>query len=466
MAIIYHEKAGVFHLYNEKLSYMIRIMENGQLENIYTGKRIRDKEDFGYFHETAIQETGAVRVPELFLHYMRQEYPSYGSGDYKAPAVEVLQENGSRIIDFKYASHTVFAGKKSIAPLPATYTEKDEEAETLEITLHDQVMDTDLVLSYTIFADYPAIARHACFTHHGKAPIRIQRAMSFCLDLLDMDYEMLQLSGTWSRERYIKKRKLEMGIQAVQGLIGTGSSAEENPFIALKRPHTTEQTGEVFGLSLVYSGNFLAQAEVSTFDMTRLMIGINPQNFEWFLQAGESFTTPEAVLVYSDEGLNGMSQAFHRLYRTRLARGKWRDEPRPILLNNWEATLMDFDEEKILTIARKAKEAGAELFVLDDGWFGARNDDYRGLGDWEVNLKKLPSGIDGLSRKVEEMGLKFGLWVELEMVNKDSDLYRAHPDWIISCPGRFESTHRHQNVLDFTRQEVVDHIYEMISKVL
>nr|MCR4656097.1 alpha-galactosidase [Lachnospiraceae bacterium] len=397
--------------------------------------------------------------------YLRQEYPSYGTGDFKSPAVEILQDNGSRIVDFKYVSYEIFKGKKAITPLPATYTEDDREAETLEITLKDSVMDTELVLSYTLFTDYPAIARHAVFTHHGEKPIHIERAMSFNLDLIDMDYEMLQLSGTWSRERYIKTRKLEMGIQAVQGLIGTGSSAEENPFIALKRPDTTEHTGEVFGLSLVYSSNFLAQAEVSTFDMTRLMIGINPQNFSWLLKTGESFTTPEAVLVYSDEGLNGMSQAYHRLYRTRLARGKWRDEPRPILLNNWEATLMDFNEEKILNIAKKAKEAGAELFVLDDGWFGARNDDYRGLGDWAVNLEKLPSGIDGLSKKIEDMGLKFGLWVELEMVNKDSDLYRTHPDWIISCPGRFESTHRHQNVLDFTRQEVVDHIYNMISKV-
>ena len=277
---------------------------------------------------------------------------------------------------------------------------------------------------------------------------------------------MVQLSGGWSRERYVKNRKLEMGIQSIQSLNGTCCGAEHNPFLALKRPHTTESQGEVYGFSLVYSGNYLGQVEVSTFDMTRVMMGINPEDFSWELKSGESFQTPEVVMVYSDKGLNKMSQTYHRLYRKRLMHGEWRDKARPILLNNWEATYFDFNEEKILTIAKKAKEAGVELFVLDDGWFGARNDDYRGLGDWYVNLEKLPDGISGLSKKVEELGLKFGLWVELEMVNKDSDLYRAHPDWIISAPNRFESHARHQNVLDFSRKEVVDYIYEMIAKVI
>ena len=290
--------------------------------------------------------------------------------------------------------------------------------------------------------------------------------MSMSVEFQDMDFEMVQLSGAWARERYVKERKLEMGIQAIQGINGTGCGAEHNPFLALKRPDATEQQGEVYGFSLVYSGNFLAQTEVSTFDMTRVMLGIHPEGFSWKLEKGETFQTPEAVLVYSDKGLNKMSQVYHILYRRNLMRGNWKEQPRPILLNNWEATYFDFTEEKILDIAAKAKEAGVELFVLDDGWFGTRNDDYRGLGDWVVNLEKLPDGIAGLSRKVEALGLKFGLWVELEMVNKDSDLYRAHPDWIIGVPGRFESHGRHQHVLDFSRKEVVDYIYEMISKVI
>ena len=290
--------------------------------------------------------------------------------------------------------------------------------------------------------------------------------MSASVEFPDMDYEMVHLSGAWARERYVKNRKLEMGIQAVQSLTGTCSSAEHNPFLALKRPHTTEDQGDVYGFSLVYSGNFLAQIEVSTFDITRVMMGIHPEGFHWELSAGEEFQTPEVVMVYSSQGLNKMSQTYHKLYRKRLMRGMWRDQARPILLNNWEATYFDFNEEKILNIAAKAKEAGVELFVLDDGWFGTRNDDYRGLGDWYVNLEKLPDGISGLSHKVEEMGLKFGLWVELEMVNKDSDLYRAHPDWIIGVPERFESHSRHQHVLDFSRKEVVDYIYAMVSKII
>ena len=469
MAIQFHEKAREFHLYNKEVSYIMKIMENGQIENLYYGKRIKDREDFSYLHEEISRPLTSVNVPEpgvLSMEYTKQEYPSYGTGDYRSPAFTVLQEDGSRISAFAYVGHNIFNGKKELKPLPATYTEADEEAQTLEIILYDELIDTELVLSYTIYEAYPVITRNARFTQKGTEKIVLERALSMSVDFGDMDFEMVHLAGAWARERYVKNRKLEMGIQSIQNLHGTGSSAEHNPFLALKRPHTTESQGEVYGFSLVYSGNFLAQTEVTTFDMTRVTMGIHPEGFSWELNQGETFQTPEVVMVYSDQGLNKMSQVYHRLYRTRLMRGYWRDQARPILLNNWEATYFDFNEEKILNIAKKAKEVGVELFVLDDGWFGARNDDYRGLGDWYVNLEKLPDGISGLSRKIEALGLKFGLWVELEMVNKDSDLYRAHPDWIIGAPGRFESHGRHQHVLDFSRKEVVDYIYEMISKVL
>ena len=469
MAIQFHEKAREFHLYNKEVSYIMKIMENGQIENLYYGKRIKDREDFSYLHEEISRSLTSVNVPEpgvLSMEYTKQEYPSYGTGDYRSPAFTVLQEDGSRISAFAYVGHNIFNGKKELKPLPATYTESDEEAQTLEIILYDDLIDTELVLSYTIYEAYPVITRNARFTQKGTEKIVLERALSMSMEFGDMDFEMVHLAGAWARERYVKTRKLEMGIQSIQNLHGTGSSAEHNPFLALKRPHTTESQGEVYGFSLVYSGNFLAQTEVTTFDMTRVTMGIHPEGFSWELNQGETFQTPEVVMVYSDQGLNKMSQVYHRLYRTRLMRGYWRDKARPILLNNWEATYFDFNEEKILNIAKKAKEVGVELFVLDDGWFGARNDDYRGLGDWYVNLEKLPDGISGLSRKIEALGLKFGLWVELEMVNKDSDLYRAHPDWIIGAPGRFESHGRHQHVLDFSRKEVVDYIYEMISKVL
>ena len=469
MAIIFHKQSKCFHLYNNEVSYIMRIMENGQLENLYYGKKIHDKEDFAYFHDEAMRSQMSVCIPEpglLSMQYTRQEYPSYGTGDYRSPAVTIAQENGSRIIDFKYAGHEIYSGKKEILPLPATYVEGKEEAETLEVTLHDNVMDTDLILSYTIYEAYPVITRNTKFVHKGKEKIVLERAMSASVEFLDMDYEMVQLSGGWSRERYVKNRKLEMGIQSIQSLNGTCCGAEHNPFLALKRPHTTESQGEVYGFSLVYSGNYLGQVEVSTFDMTRVMMGINPEDFSWELKSGESFQTPEVVMVYSDKGLNKMSQTYHRLYRKRLMHGEWRDKARPILLNNWEATYFDFNEEKILTIAKKAKEAGVELFVLDDGWFGARNDDYRGLGDWYVNLEKLPDGISGLSKKVEELGLKFGLWVELEMVNKDSDLYRAHPDWAFAIPGRVPNHSRNQLVLDMTREDVREYLLERLTTIV
>ena len=469
MAIVYHEKSRCFHLYNNFVSYVIRIMENNQLEGLYYGKRIHDRDDFSYLHEETMRSQMSVCVPEpglLALQYVMQEYPTYGTGDYRSPALTIAQENGSRIVNFVYAGHEILPGKPSLAPLPATYVDADDEAETLQVTLHDSVMDTDLILSYTIYRDYAAITRNTCIRHHGAQKIVLEKVMSMSVEFIDREFEMVHLSGAWGRERYIKDRPLEMGIQSIQSLNGTCCGAEHNPFLALQRPNTTECQGEIYGFSLVYSGNYLGQVEVSTFDLTRVMMGINQENFRWELKAGESFQTPEVVMVYSDRGRTGMSQTYHRLYRDRLMRGEWRNRPRPILLNNWEATYFNFNEEKLLKIAAKAKEVGVELFVLDDGWFGARDDDYRGLGDWYANLDKLPNGIKGLSEKIEDMGLKFGLWVELEMVNKNSDLYRAHPDWVIGVPGRYETLARHQNVLDFSRKEVVDCIYEMISKIL
>ena len=468
MPVIYHETSQEFHIFNNEVSYIIEIMENKQLGNLYYGKRIHDKESFHYLHEEMPRPHAAFSCPPpstLCLQYTKQEYPSYGIGDFRYGAFTIKQENGSHITDFKYVSHSIYSGKKKIEPLPATYTEKDEEATSLEIVLYDQVIDTHLILTYTIYEELPVITRHAKFIHNGEEKIVLTNAMSGCVDLPDADFDMIHLSGAWSRERYVKVRSLEQGVQSIYSMRGI-SSTEHNPFLALKRKETTELLGEVYGFSLVYSGNFLAQAEVCTHDTTRVLMGIHPNNFEWVLHKGESFQTPELVMVYSNEGLNKMSQTYHKLYRTRLARGVWRDKERPIHLNNWEATYMDFNEEKILNLAAKAKEVGVELFVLDDGWFGTRNDDHQALGDWYPNLDKLPNGIAGLSRKIEEMGMKFGLWIEPEMVNKNSDLYRKHPDWILSTPERFESPSRQQHVLDFSRKEVVDYIYEMISKVI
>lgn len=468
MDIRFHETTKTFHLFNNRLSYILCVLENGHLGQLYCGKRIHDKEDFAYLVEKAPRPMSSYVYEgdrTFSLEHIRQEYPVYGSTDYRHPAVEILQENGSRISDFQYVSHTILAGKPKLLGLPATYTEADEEAATLCITLKDPVTEITLELLYTIFACDGILARSARFINEGTQPVHLLNAMSFSLDLPDRDYVWMQLSGAWARERHIKNRALEQGILAIDSMRGN-SSHEHNPFMVLKRPYTTETQGEVLGFSLIYSGNYRIQAEVDAHNTTRITVGINPSGFDWKLEAGESFQTPEAVMVYSADGLNAMSQTFHRLYRKRLARGYWRDRPRPILNNNWEATYFDFTEDRLVEIASKAKECGVELFVLDDGWFGKRNNDYAGLGDWFANKDRLPNGITGLSERIEALGMKFGLWFEPEMVNKDSDLYRAHPDWILQTPDRRASHGRNQFVLDFSRSEVVDCIYGMMEAIL
>ena len=467
MQILVHEKPKTFHLQNDKLSYIMTVLPGGQLGQLYFGRRIHDREDFGYLLEPAHRAHSAYSSEEshFSLEHVKQEYPSYGSGDFRRGAIEVLQDNGSRLTNFVYDSYQIMPGKPALEGLPATYTESDEEAQTLAITMRDEPAGLKLVLLYTIFAQEGAVARSACLVNEGAHDVSIERIMSICLDLPDADYEWIQFSGSWARERYPVKKQLSVGTIAVESLRGH-SSHQQNPFIVLKRPAADEDQGDVMGFSLVYSGNFLAAAQVDNYNVTRVSMGINPEWFSWKLEAGERFQTPEAVLVFSGDGLNGMSQTFHRLYRRRLARGKWRDQPRPILINNWEATYFDMSEEKLLRIASKAKECGVELFVLDDGWFGARRSDQAGLGDWYPCTDILPDGISGLSEKVEALGLKFGLWIEPEMVNPDSDLYRAHPDWALAVPGRRSSLSRHQYVLDFSRPEVVDYLYKILHEVI
>ena len=468
MSIIFHEGSKTFHLFNEEISYIICVLSNGHIGNLYFGKKIHDREDFSYLIESKQRPMTACVYEgnrKYSLEHLKLEYPVYGTSDYRNPAVEILQENGSRISEFKYISHEITDGKPELAGLPATYVEEPEEAQTLCLRLKDEVTGIVLELLYSIFSGKGILARSARFINEGIAPVHLLNAMSLSLDLPDSDYVWMQFSGVWARERHIIERKLEQGIQAV-GSIRGNSSHEHNPFIVLRRPSTTETSGEVMGFSLIYSGNHRMQAEVDTHNTTRVTTGINPQNFDWKLDCGESFQTPEAVVVFSNQGLNGMSQTFHKLYQKRLVRGYWRDRPRPVLNNNWEATYFDFTEDRLVEIAAKAKECGVELFVLDDGWFGKRSNDYTGLGDWVANKERLPFGIKGLADRIEEMGMKFGLWFEPEMVNKDSDLYRAHPDWILHAPQRASCHGRNQYVLDFSRKEVVDCIYDMMYKIL
>ena len=330
--------------------------------------------------------------------------------------------------------------------------------------LVDPLTTVRIELSYTLFSSRPVLTRTARFINDGHAEVFLDQAMSACLDLPDAEYEWWQFSGAWGRERHLKTRSLEQGITSI-GSIRGNSSAQQNPFVILARPGTDDRQGEAIGCAFVYSGNFLIQAEVDTFDTTRLLVGIHPQGFRWKLRPGSSFQTPEVVFAYTAEGLNDLSATLHSLFRERLMRGQWRDRPRPIVTNNWEATYFDFTEDTLIDIARTAQGVGAELFVLDDGWFGARRGERAGLGDWTPNTDLLPDGIAGLSKKVTDLGIDFGLWVEPEMVNEDSNLFRTHPDWVIQTPNRRRSVGRFQLVLDYSRTEVVDHVFTQLSDV-
>jgi len=465
--IKYYDNDRSFHLTNGKISYVMNILRNEQLGHVYFGKSIQ------YMSSIIDCRTNLI-VPlspcvfdgdELFsLENTPREYPSYGKSDYRQPVYQVKNSDGNTISNLVYKSHKITDGKPKLAGLPATYVESDDEAKTLVVTVVDAYLKLEVELFYTIFRDFDAIARSVRFINHGD-DLRLLCAQSMCMDFHDCDYEMMQLDGAWGRERHINRRKLSAGIQSVESSRGS-SSAMHNPFVGMLKQTTTEDHGDIYGFNLIYSGNFRGSIEVNVFDQTRVNLGINPFDFEWLLEKEESFQTPEAIVVYSDKGINGMSQVFHKLYRSRLARGEWRDKPSPTYANNWEATYFDFTEQKIIDLAKQSKELGLEMLVLDDGWFGKRDNDKCSLGDWYTYDEKLPNGLDDLGRKINELGLIFGLWFEPEMVNMDSDLYRAHPDWIIRVEGQSICHGRNQHILDYSNPKVVDYIYEMIEKVL
>lgn len=467
MNIIYRSENQQFHLFNQEISYIFKISEDGKLLHLYYGENLPDN-DYSHLIEMHHRPMTTYRNENDLLYsleHLKQEFPEYGTTDFRHPAISLLQKNGSRLSDFVYQGYEVEEGKPKLEGLPATYVDNNDESKTLKVHILDSVTNVQVELLYTIYRDYPVITRSARVMNKGKDIQIIENISSLSLDLPDANYEWQQLSGAWGRERTIKSRTLQQGIQSIESTRGI-SSHQHNPFVTLKRKNTDENQGEAIGAALVYSGNFLIQAEVDTWDVTRLQVGINPFGFNWKLNPGEIFTAPEAILVYSSKGLNAMSQTFHQLFRKRLARGKWREKDRPVLINNWEATYFDFDEEKLVNIAKKAFDVGIELFVLDDGWFGERENDCAGLGDWHVNPKRLPRGIGSLSEKIRSFGMKFGLWFEPEMVNKDSELYRTHPNWIISTPNRKPNHGRNQYVLNFGLDEVVENIFDQMCKII
>ncbi|NMA72209.1 MAG: alpha-galactosidase [Firmicutes bacterium] len=471
MGISYDPTKGLFHLRSPGSSYVLQVLETGLVAHVFWGGALRQPVELGRIAPQLFGEAPATPVlgeapyPRLSLDLLPQEYPAYGRTDFREPAYQVALDDGSTVTDLRYQSHQIYPGKRPLVGLPATFVERGEDAESLDLTLADEHAGLEVVLTYTVYRELNVVTRSARFTNKGSRRLRLLRAFSGSVDFPDDRFELLQLSGAWARERHLWRRPLVPGIQAIGSTRGA-SSHHQNPFLALLRPETDEHHGHAYGFSLVYSGSFLAQAEVNHYGQTRVAMGIHPLNFSWLLEPGEIFQTPELILVYSDRGLNGLSQTFHDLFRRFLLRGPYRDRPRPVLLNSWEATYFNFTEERLLELAREAQALGMELFVLDDGWFGRRNDDTSSLGDWEANKAKLPRGLKGLGEAVNDLGLAFGLWVEPEMVSPDSDLYRAHPDWCLHVPGRSRSLGRNQLVLDLTREEVRRFIVDRIGAIL
>ncbi|GIP53403.1 alpha-galactosidase [Paenibacillus vini] len=467
MPIFFDEAQNLFHLQSQNSSYIIQLVR-GYAAHVYYGRKLRQDSNLKgmlSFNERASFSPNPIPDDKsISLDTLPQEYPQYGSSDFRSPAYQVKLANGTRVTELAYRTHRILQGKPELKGLPAVYTEHESEAETLELELSDAVSGLTVILSYTVFADSAAITRSARIVNESGAPLELERALSASLDFADSDYDALYLSGAWARERHVQRRRLAPGVTGIGSRRGS-SSHQQNPFFALLRPDANERQGEVYGVSLVYSGNFIAEAEVEQFGMTRLQIGLNPFDFSWHLEPGESFQTPEAVLVYSNEGLGGMSREYHRLYRTRLCRGQHRDRERPILVNNWEATYFDFNADKIEAIAQAGSKLGIELFVLDDGWFGRRDRDNSSLGDWFEDRRKLPGGLKDLANRVKATGLQFGLWFEPEMVSPDSDLYRSHPDWCLHVPDRRRTEAREQLVLDMSRSDVREYLYERLSDI-
>jgi alpha-galactosidase len=468
MSSLIESHAEHFHLKAGGASYVLQIVQGKYLAHAHWGAPLRawHGANAPRFVDRAFSANPAGSPDRTFsLDTLRQEYPGFGRTDFRSPAFEAQLDDGSTTVDLLYRGYAVASGKPVLAGLPATFVTDTGAAETLEVFLKDELSGLAVTLCYTVFRDYPVVARSVRFTNQGSRPATLRRVLSFSLDFEGNGYRWLQLSGAHVREREVVERPLQPGTVSVESRRGA-SSHQQNPFVALLGPTADEDHGEVYGFNLVYSGNFLSQAEVDQFGVTRVQSGINPFDFAWKLEPGESFQSPEGLLAYSATGLGGLSRTFHRFFLEHLCRGPHVRKERPILINNWEATYFGFDQKKLEAIVEKAQPLGIELFVLDDGWFGHRDDDKTSLGDWVVDRRKLPGGLDALADTVHARGMQFGLWFEPEMVSADSDLFRAHPDWCLHVEGRSPSTSRDQLVLDLSRPEVCRWVTDAVLGIL
>ena len=465
MSIQVNASNRLFHLQTKHTSYVFHVIEDGSLGQLYYGPKIPFKDDYANLNTREEHDCTNTRTDEdveFQAELLKQEYAGLGKGDYRYPAFQITYPNGSRTSEFQYRDYELKDGKARLTGLPSTFADDSNDSQTLTVKLADG--DLELQLHYTIFADEDVIVRSTTLVNHGKT-VLLNRALSAQLDLPDANYDFIQFAGSWSRERHLHRSHLRPGTQSISSL-RTASSHQENPFFMLARPHTDNNQGAVFGFNFVYSGNFLDSVEVDQFDTTRVLIGINPDEFGWKLNSGDSFQTPEVIFSYTDNGFNALSQQLGAFYAQHLINPHFAHQERPILINNWEATFMDFTEDKLLPIVERAKELGIEMFVLDDGWFGHRDDDRSSLGDWFVDEKKFNHGIAGFAKRVHDLDMKFGLWFEPEMISIDSKLYQTHPEWMIKTPGRGQTPGRHQFVLDMSRQEVVDYLFGLMSHII
>lgn len=452
-----------FKLDTDRTSYIFGIEDKGSyLVHYYYGRKISDA-DISYVADKAIAPSEFPKDKINYLDCKPFEFPTGGLGDFRSHALEIENADGSCSMEFSFKSYEIYKGKKQIPGLPATFG--TDGVESLDIVLEDPILQLRVILHYSVFADCDAITRSVTVTNINNEPVYITKIASTSVDIPNKNYSLMTHSGSWSREHHIDLRKLSYGYQGTESIRGI-SSAQAHPFMALTSENVTQTEGEVYGVNFVYSGCFDANVFLDQFDMARLTMGISPYHFKWKLEKEESFDSPEAVMIYSAEGLGNMTRSFHKLYRNHLIRSPYKNKKRPILINNWEATYFDFNTDKLLAIAKQASELGIEMLVMDDGWFGGRNDDNSSLGDWYVNEQKLPGGLKRLVDGVNAYGLKFGIWMEPEMVCPDSDLYRAHPDWAVQVPGRTPGYARNQLVLDITRDEVWNYVWNAIESTL
>lgn len=465
MAITVKDK--IFNLETKNTLYQMKVDRFGVLNHLWYGEKtdccmdyLLDYPDAGFSGN--IYETENERT--YSLNTLPQEYSTSGVGDFRISAISVTHEDGSNALDLRVREYQIKKGKYEIPGLPAVYA-KEDEAETLEITLKDTATEAEVILKYGVFEKEDVITRSVVVKNSGKTPIVINKVHSMCLDIPYGDWEWMHFYGRHTMERQAERVPVLHGISESSSSRGT-SSHHQNPAVLLCEKDCTETNGHCIGAALMYSGGFQAQVEKDQLEQIRLVMGIHPDTFEWTLEAGEAFYTPEVILSCSTTGFAKLSQNFHHIIRNHVCRGTYQLSSRPVLINNWEATYFDFNEEKILNIARQASKLGIDMMVLDDGWFGKRDDDCSGLGDWFVNEKKLNGGLKALVEKINAMGMKFGLWFEPEMVSEDSDLYRNHPDWAIQIPGRKPMRSRYQLVLDMSNPEVVDYLYGVMSAIL